>query len=203
MIIYKLENEWKKFILFNKLLKMIKAIDKMEGLITDSKYSRYFLSYQEHHSRIIYMPFNNQKEILYNNYAVRLIANKKEVCEMNFEELSVILSNDYSVSTQGLSDIYNNIEKPISHNTDSLLIMYYYPLDKYLLLDGRHRYVEYLKFNLTKPIRVKFVSSEEIRDTIMNHQGFLAYCIHYNLRSLHDSGYGNFPQKLYQIEFHN
>lgn len=68
------------------------------------------------------------------------------------------------------------------HNSQFLIIMYHFPSDKWLLLDGRHRFIEYEKFNPNEErVPVLIVNSEMLLPAIINKSGLIAYCIQHNI----------------------
>ena len=85
-----------------------------------------------------------------------------------------------------IKEIFNDVKSVIHHEYDDILIMFFEPLKKYILIDGRHRVVEYMKFKPTQDVFFRIVSSDDCISCIMFKRDLLAYGILNNARVIAD-----------------
>ncbi len=92
-----------------------------------------------------------------------------------------MLSYDIEQSREEFDVLRTQIVCRQKHNSQFLIIMYHVPSGKWLLLDGRHRFVEYEKFQPDeKNVPVLVVNSEMLYSAIINKSGFIAYSVQHN-----------------------
>ena len=98
-------------------------------------------------------------------------------------------------------EIYNDVKSVIHHEYNDILIMFFEPLKKYVLIDGRHRAVEYMKFKPTQEILFRIVSSNNCISSIMFKKDLLAYGILNNARVIADVLDGRIAENYMDLSF--
>ncbi|MCI8410008.1 MAG: hypothetical protein HFJ09_12185 [Lachnospiraceae bacterium] len=137
---------------------------------------------QTHDKHIYHFPRNIDINILYSIPIIRILAGKENEKYISFKKLKELLSYDIEQSKAEFDAIKTLIVHKQKHDSQFLIIMYHYPSGKWLLLDGRHRFVEYEKFKPDEErVPVLVVDSEMLLTAIINKSGFIAYCIQHNI----------------------
>lgn len=180
-----------------KILHNIKDNDHASEYLYD-----YFmvLKDQTHDEHIYHFPDNIDINIQYSIPIIRLLAEKERETYIPFRKLKELLSFDIEQSREEFDNIRTLIARKQKHDAKFLIIMYHIPSDKWLLLDGRHRFVEYEKFEPDEEqVPVLVVNSEMLLPAIINKNGFIAYCIQHNLYVLQSHPIWTWKTKLLNI----
>ena len=79
--------------------------------------------------------------------------------------------------------------------------MGYIPNQQWILVDGRHRFVEYEKFEPdAKEIPILGLNSDFLKSAIMNKTGFIAYNIQSNLYLMNTTHLGKWKGNITNIK---
>lgn len=89
------------------------------------------------------------------NIAQQTIINRVSLCD--FEEL---LFNDLTASATEILRISNEINSIHDHKYKPILVIYFKPIQNALILEGRHRYVEFKKFKSSELIPFYYLNDE-------------------------------------------
>lgn len=137
---------------------------------------------QTHDAHIFHFPENIDISIQYSIPIIRLLAVKENEKYISFEQLKERLAYDTEQSKEVLDEIRQLITDKREHEPASLVIMYYIPHKRWLLLDGRHRFIEYEKFDPNaESVPILEVDSKMLLPAIINKSGFIACCIQHNI----------------------
>lgn len=135
--------------------------------------------YDEH---VYHFPDNIDISIPYSIPTVRMLAGKENEIYISFQEIKKMLAFDVEQTCEEFNAIRKLVVNKQKHTPESLIIMYSVPLNQWLILDGRHRYVEYEKFNpLEERVPVLMVTSDMLISAIVNKKGRIAYCVQHNM----------------------
>lgn len=103
-----------------------------------------------------------------------------------FQALVSLLGDDLSNSAEEIERVRAKVNSKQSHKYQPLLIMKYKPLNIHLLIDGRHRYIEYEKFNQTVDIPIYMVDDEMAMEAICLKNELMAYIIMHNIKVIYN-----------------
>lgn len=135
-----------------------------------------------HDEHIYCYPNNINIWIQYSLPIIRKLAKKENEEYISFGKLRQMLDYDICKCKDELDRIRHIVVRRIEHDEKFLIIMYHIPNGKWLLLDGRHRLIEYEKFGSDdEKVPVIKADSEMISFAIINKSGYIAYCIQYNI----------------------
>ena len=120
---------------------------------------------------------------------------------MSLNDFENLLQSDLCVSLQELREIEQKVQSLCSHKYDPILVVNYKPIKCYILLDGRHRYIEYKKFKQNELLPVYILDDELCFQSIINKKELLSYCIMHNIKVMNDVMIGNTDfQKMINID---
>ena len=85
------------------------------------------------------------------------------------------------IAVEPRSSISNIVKHPYNHAYDTLLIIDFKPLSCCLFLDGRHRYIEYTKFNPNSAIPFYLLNDELCMTAILTKSELVTYIILHNI----------------------
>lgn len=161
---------------YTKLLHKIKDDESMSNYIYKPILLLKDYAYDDH---IYHFPGNIDINIQYSIPIIRELAEKEHQCCIPFEQLKELLSYDLEQTKEELNSIRNMIVSKQEHNSPYLIIMNHIPTQRWLLLDGRYRFIEYEKFNPhEEKVPVLAVDSKMLMPAIINKSGLIAYCVH-------------------------
>ena len=95
--------------------------------------------------------------------------------------LKEIIQADLAASIDEFIDIGNEVVSVKHHLDEPLIVMDFKPQRSYLLIDGRHRFVEYAKFNQKSLIPCYFIDSEDCCKNIILKRDLIIYKILKNI----------------------
>lgn len=137
---------------------------------------------QAHDDHIYHFPDDINISIQYSIPIIKELAEKEHEKYIPFNQLRELLLHDVEQTKEEFDSIRNLIVRRQEHDSPFLIIMYHIPSQKWLLLDGRHRFIEYEKFSpYEEKVPVLAVDSEMLMPAIINKSGFIAYCIQQNV----------------------
>lgn len=182
---------------YTQILRIIKDKKRINDYLYD--YSL-FLNDQTHDDHVYHFPQKIDIFIRYSIPIIKLLANKEQEKYISFKELTELLDYDLTQSKGELDCLRSLITQKQKHDSPFLIIMYHIPNDKWLLLDGRHRYIEYEKFSINEEhIPVLMVDSEQLMRAIINKDGFIAYCIQHNIYVFQEYPIWQWKEKLLNV----
>lgn len=147
-----------------------------------------------HDEHIFHFPENIDICVQYSIPIIKALVGKEREKYIPFRELKDLLSYDIEQSKEEFDSLRTLIVRKQQHDSEFLIIMYHISSSKWLLLDGRHRFVEYEKFNPNEEkVPVLVVDSEMLLPAIINKSGFIAYCIQQNIYVLQ-----KFPMNMWR-----
>ena len=155
---------------------------------------------QKHDEHIYHFAEDVNITICYSIPIIRKITSKENEKYITFENLRALLSYDLEQSKEHMDVLRRKIVGKRKHDSKFLIIMYHTPHETWLLLDGRHRFIEYEKFypKETK-VPVLVVDSEKLLGAILNRSGFIAYCVQHNLHILRKYPIRMWKKMLWEI----
>lgn len=197
--------------ILNKLavkIAMKHYIKILHTLKDDNSVSEYLYDYsiftrdQTHDEHVYHFSENIDITICYSVPLIRETTDKEHEKYMSFKELKELLNYDIEQSREEFDAIRTLIVRRQKHDSPSLIIMYHVPNRNWLLLDGRHRFIEYEKFQPNaKRVPVLVVDSEMLPHTILNKSGFIAYCVQHNLHILENYPIWLWRKKVLKIQY--
>lgn len=130
---------------------------------------------------------NEQIEIRWNVDGLYLHAIDNLVLEyLDIQEFETLIYDDLVSSFIQLNSISQKVQTLHKHLYNPLLIMNFKPMNQYLILDGRHRYIEYKKFKKDEKIPVYVVEDKDCISYILHKNELVAYIILHNIKVLND-----------------
>ena len=78
----------------------------------------------------------------------------------------------------------NSVKNIFPHTYNNILTIFFKPMHKNLILDGRHRYIEFKKFKKNQLINFSYLNSEDIMDCIPTAFDLVKYIILNNLSEM-------------------
>lgn len=164
----------------------------------------YILNWNKHKNEAVPSPIYNRIPELYNKHNFNFhtgesisiswdidalydfAINNLPISYMEFQKLTSLLGHDLSNSAEEIDRVRAEVNSKQSHKYQPLLIMQYKPLNTYLLIDGRHRYIEYEKFNQTVDIPIYVVDDEKAIEAICLNNELMAYIIMHNIEVINN-----------------
>lgn len=158
------------------------------------------LADQQHDDHVYYFGDNIEISIQYSIPIVKKLAGKEHEKYMSFKDLKRLLNYDMEQSKEEMDALRKQIIRKQKHDSPFLIVMYHVPNGTWLLLDGRHRFIEYEKFQPdAERVPVLVVDSEMLYSAIINKSGFIAYCILHNGYILQEYPIRMWKSKLWKI----
>lgn len=182
---------------YKKVLHNIKDNEHASDFIDDPAL---MLADQHHDDHVYHFCDNIDISIQYSIPVVRKLAGKEHEKYMSFKDLKRLLYYDIEQSREEMDNLRKLIVRRQKHNSQFLIVMYHVPNGTWLLLDGRHRFIEYEKFQPdAERVPVLVVDSEMLYSAIINKSGFIAYCIQHNGYILQEYPIRMWKSKLWKI----
>lgn len=135
---------------------------------------------------------NEQIEICWNVDGLYLYAaDNLAVKHLGIQQFEMMVYDDLLSSFDELLFISEKVQVLHEHQYVPLLIMKFKPMNQYLILDGRHRYIEYKKFKSDEKIPVYIVDDTDCINYILHKNELVAYTIVHNIKILNDYLFSN------------
>lgn len=103
---------------------------------------------------------------------------------ISLKDFEKIFSSDLKESQEEIKRIYNSVKNIFPHTYNNILTIFFKPMHKNLILDGRHRYIEFKKFKKNQLINFSYLNSEDIMDCIPTAFDLVKYIILNNLSEM-------------------
>ena len=103
------------------------------------------------------------------------------ISHYSLNNFNLLLKQDLLNSADEFKRISNIVKHPYNHAYDTLLIIDFKPLSCCLFLDGRHRYIEYTKFNPNSAIPFYLLNDELCMTAILTKSELVTYIILHNI----------------------
>lgn len=182
---------------YKKVLYVIKDDEHVSDFMDDPVL---VLKDQHHDDHVYHFADGIDINIMYSIPIVRKLAGKEHERYMPFKDLKKLLDYDMEQSREEMDILRQLIVRKQKHDSQFLIIMYHVPNGNWLLLDGRHRFIEYEKFQPNaERVPVLVVDSEMLSSAIINKNGFIAYCIQHNGYILQEYPMRMWKSKLWKI----
>lgn len=141
-------------------------------------------------------------EVHYSVNICNQIAQEQEIEHISFRLLKTLIEEDLSVSKQNFDELRKMIIKGYAHKEKHLLLMYYPPMDRYVLTDGKHRFIEYEKFDCgSLDVPVKVIFSDEMIPAIINKSGRYCYIAVHNEYVMRNSCIANWKKEFLKFSW--
>lgn len=121
-----------------------------------------------------------------------------EYAESHLEISTLSLSNfekntndDLCNSRETFSEIYRYTSSMIEHKYKPILIMNFKPFASTLIIDGRHRYIEYKKFKPNELIPIYTIDDNDAMFSLLGKKDLLLYTIMHNTRVISNYIFNN------------
>lgn len=135
---------------------------------------------------------DEQIEICWNVDSLYLYAMDNLVVEyLDIQQFETMVYDDLFSSRDELHFICEKVQTLHEHQYTPLLIINFKPMNQYLILDGRHRYIEYKKFKSAEKIPVYIVDDTDCMNYILRKNELFAYIIVHNIKILSDYLFSN------------
>lgn len=133
-------------------------------------------------------PTNEQITISWNIDSIYqyAIANKIPIRNLQLNEFESLLRDDIIATEEELNVIHAYVDSVYEHQYTPILIMNFKPMNQHIILDGRHRYVEYKKLNPTAKIPIYVVDDDNCIEHINLKNQLVAYIIVHNIKIIAD-----------------
>lgn len=95
----------------------------------------------------------------------------------SLDDLNALIGQDVIMAQDEVKKKWKIVKSKYSHDFDYLLVVYFEPFKSYLLADGWHKYIEYMKGYCTGKIPVVIVNSSEITQYLFLKRHFVLYKI--------------------------
>lgn len=169
---------------YYEILKSIKDSDTTNPLLV---HGDLVLENQEHDAHIFDCARDIQIEFQYSIAVINKICENEKVCMIPLAKVLTMLARDIENNKENFAEISSYVKTKWKHKYDRLIIIEHMPSGTYMLADGRHRLVEYVKFSSkSSNIPVLLVSSELVSRALLNRNAFVAYQIQHNLYALNE-----------------
>lgn len=111
-----------------------------------------------------------------------------EFSNSSIEEFEMLLSHDLYEDETEISRIFLEVKSIQKHKYDPVLVCYMIPFNFYILLDGRHRYVERKKFGGN--INYFILRSDQLIDCFVSLYDRALYILLHNISIMNDASLG-------------
>lgn len=105
---------------------------------------------------------------------------------LSLEDFNSLFRSDIENSNSELKKIYKKVKHIHSHTYNDILTLYFSPFDCNLILDGRHRYIEFAKLNPNQLINISYFNSNDVIDCIVSAFDLVQYIIINNIYELYN-----------------
>lgn len=102
----------------------------------------------------------------------------------SLDELNSLLYKDITSSIDEFQRIATKIVYQHKNQINPLLVMYFAPMGLYIFLDGRHRFIEFMKYKQNQLIPVYTVRDDECSKFILHANEYVIYAILHNLHCM-------------------
>lgn len=141
-------------------------------------------SYNMHN---FYLPTNESFSISWN---IDLIYKKFEQYSttqyVSLKKFETLFVSDLNNSKEEFDRIYNEVKSTYAHTHNNILTVLFKPLHCNLILDGRHRYIEFKKFKPNALINLSYFDSNDIIDCIISSFDLVKYIIMNNIDEINN-----------------
>ena len=170
--------------------------DISDALISEvNLYKEYWKKYSTDNSR---NPLYQSAPSMYNRHTINLhtneavsiswdvrqlygIAQHMPIKQASLRDFETLLHHDLVASANEISRISHKINSIHTHQYNPILVMNFKPIKNSLLIDGRHRYVEYKKFNSSQLLPYYVIDDELCFSSILFKKELLSYIILHNI----------------------
>lgn len=119
-----------------------------------------------------------------------------EIQKVPLSKLNKILNDDISKYSQDTyEEAFNKVNSLHKHAYNYILIMDFSPMNATFIIDGRHKYMEYIKFKRDKLIPIYILKDEDCIQSIFYKRDLVTYCILHNLKVISQQLNSQFTQE--------
>lgn len=183
--IFKVQNDSKKELASNEISLYKEYWQLYKDDLTFNPLNPYPLALSDRH----YFNFHTKEqiEIRWNIESIYLHAkNNLNVKYLHLEQFEKLVYENLLSSIEELQLINRKVQTLYKHEYQPILIMNFSPMNQYILLDGRHRYIEYKKFKKNELIPIYLVDDISCINFILHKNELVAYIITHNIKILND-----------------
>lgn len=108
------------------------------------------------------------------------------ITNISLSEFDSLTYSDRLTSADEFSRIYNEISTIHNHKYFPILAINFKPTREVLILDGRHRYIEYKKFKPYSSLPIYILDDEACFTSIIHKNELLGYIILHNIEVIND-----------------
>lgn len=154
---------------------------------TDHSQSPLYNSTPEHFNRhCFHLPTNETISISWDVDFLHGLATQAPIHNASLATFENLISNDLISSADEIRRVSCKVNSIHSHKFAPLLVMYFNPTHSTLLVDGRHRYIEYKKFKPSDQIPIVILDDSMCFTSIPYKNDLLAYILLHNTRVIGD-----------------
>lgn len=114
-----------------------------------------------------------------------------EISTLSLSNFEKITHDDLCNSIETFSEIYRYTSSMIEHKYKPILIMNFKPFASKLIIDGRHRYMEYKKFKPNELIPIYTIDDNDATFGLLGKKDLLLYTIIHNTKVISDYMFNN------------
>lgn len=113
--------------------------------------------------------------------------------KISLTDIEKLIIQDISNSIYEFTRVENEVKSIYKHKYAAVLIFYFSPQNAYIMLDGRHRFIEERKFKKNGCISAFILDSDNYLDCLIHKKDHLAYIILHNIKIISNclGGCGN------------
>lgn len=114
------------------------------------------------------------------------LANQAPINQASLSDFEKLLLNDLIASSDEISKISYKVNSIYKHKYNPVLVICFKPTQNALLLDGRHRYIEFKKFKSFETIPFYYLDDEMCFTNIIFKNELLTYIILHNIEVINN-----------------
>lgn len=182
-------------------LSKIEEKDISEALINEvNLYKEYWNKYSTDNSR---NPLYNSIPSLYDTHNFDLptgesvsiswdidglynVAKQAPINQASLSDFEGLLFNDLIASADEILRVSHEVNSIHKHKYEPILVIYFKPMQNALLLDGRHRYIEFKKLKSSELIPFYYLDDEMCFTNILLKKELLTYIILHNIEVINN-----------------
>lgn len=105
---------------------------------------------------------------------------------MSLKDFDNLFASDLNNSKEEFDRIYSEVKSIYPHTHNNVLTIFFKPLHCNLIVDGRHRYIEFKKFKPNALINLSYFNSNDIIDCIISSFDLVKYIIINNIDEINN-----------------
>ena len=140
-------------------------------------------SYNTHH---FILPTEENVSISWDIDKLYKLSEKTSINYLSLSKFEALLCHDLTASNDEFINITRKVKTINSHRYKPALVIHFKPTHNDILIDGRHRYIEYKKFKPSEKIPFYYLDDEICITSILTKRELLTYIILHNIEIIND-----------------